>query len=120
VPAWLRTLAIHAAAGLAWLGVTRLVDPFAAIVLPALACVLMAIVHVLRDGWGGLRWGAILSSWAIGCGLFFLATIVLVRGSAEVAFFCFAVALPLSLASSLAVVLAAPPPSDDSTESDQF
>lgn len=113
MPGWLRLVGIHTAGGLAWLGVTRLVGPLAAVALPVFSCVLMAIVHVLREGWGGLRWGAILSSWAIGCGLFVLATVVLVRAP-EVAVLCFLVAPSLSLATTLAVELAAPPQEDAS------
>jgi hypothetical protein len=115
----MRTLAIHAAGGLAWVGLSWLVDPFAVVALPPLACLILAIVLVLREGWTGLRWGAILSSWAIGCGLLFFATVVLVRAP-EVGVFCFLIAPFLSLATSLAVVMTATPPEDESTESDQF
>jgi len=108
LPGWLRDVGIHGGGGLVWLGLVRLTDPLAGVVLPVLACVLLAILHVLRDGWRGLRWGKILSSWAVGCGLLLVASFVLAHNNPEMVAFCFLVAPFLSLATALAVELAAP------------
>lgn len=118
MPAWLREVGIHAGCGLVWMGLVRLIDPLAGVVLPVLACVLLAILHVLREGWGGLRWGAILSSWAVGCGLLLVGSFVLAHNNPEMVAFCFLVAPPLSLATSMVVVLVGHSAEDEPPESD--